>query len=113
MKVQLFIDGHMGLHTKDVDLEEEIVKHATSIDIDGINYTRTCLEFNKDTSEWTAKFYHFVSKEDELRRKQDQLPLMVEQLLEADGWKKIPGGFTEARDSLKKLFKEMEEDEGV
>ena len=48
LKVKLIVDGEMGLHVNHIMMEDDIVKHATTVKINGVKFDRTNLEYDEE-----------------------------------------------------------------
>jgi len=92
MIVLLRIDGQMGMHTKEIEMDEEEVLHATHTVINGKNFIKSSLVFDRYTRSWKAEFYCFLSKDE------DYVFNLVE-------WNKEEGGFTKAAKELKEQLR--------
>lgn len=92
MKVTLRIDGNCGVHSKEVELPNEIIG-MHSIVVNGITYM-LFTTYDVERKEITALATHFFAKD--------------EDVIDLSDWVWEEGGFTEARAEIAKLMKEWE-----
>ena len=89
MKVTMKIDGNCGLHTKVIDMPEEVVKGLSTLTIKGLDFN-VSTQYDVDSGELTAIAYYFFSKD--------------ENIIDLSEWTPEEGGFLEAKKQLAELM---------